>query len=589
MTISDKAFMVSLPELGEGFADRARQLQQIEGAFFERQRRVVTITGPSGAGKTSTAALVAKGLSDKFDYVYAIQCRRGMGAETMLLELNHFFKSNSICELDEFFKKAVPLHLKGQMFGQILAGTKVLLVLDDADRLLGDQQMVDLLKAFINKCAKNTKFIFTSESGFDIMAGELADYMEEVPLSLDGNFHESVTKALAVIDDNALDVLCQCAAFGRPVQPEALHACIDGDTDAGALVQAGLLLKSTDSGALHYQVHELVHEAVKARCGESKWRAMTLKAAQGLHARGLRSGSMPAMLCAHELYAEAGQTQKAAELAMSIAEPLLSWGLLDTATGLLNQVINSQDARLKAHAILSMSNIYLRQGNHSKALETLKHCEETFASLQDERGVASALLMAGNVYLKQEDDLGLESFDRALKIFEKLDDKASGAGALVGKGLLHKAKARYDDALPVFHEALAIRDQLGDHKGIADALLQVGIIYSKKGMYEVALDTFRNAMGLVEQLGDKQGIAQCLTQMGKVHVKLEDYRMGLVHFLIAISIYESLKSTEIEAVKKQLALMHKRLGEEEFQRIYEEVMEERRRHQEGNKETGGNA
>jgi DNA-binding SARP family transcriptional activator/tetratricopeptide (TPR) repeat protein len=98
----------------------------------------------------------------------------------------------------------------------------------------------------------------------------------------------------------------------------------------------------------------------------------------------------------------------------------------------------------------------------------------------------------------------------------------------------------WPEALALHTGAIAAACSLGDHAGQAGALTQLGIIRNLTGDYPGALDDLEQAAQLYRKLGDSLGQANALTQLGDIRGFVADWPGAVADLEQALRLYQQL-------------------------------------------------
>ncbi len=100
------------------------------------------------------------------------------------------------------------------------------------------------------------------------------------------------------------------------------------------------------------------------------------------------------------------------------------------------------------------------------------------------------------------------------------------AKALNGAGNLAFGQGDYPTARQFHEQALVLRRQLGDKRGIAASLNNLGNLAAEQGNYQAARILYEQSLAVKRELGDKVDIASALYNLGNVVRSQGDYQMA---------------------------------------------------------------
>jgi predicted ATPase/DNA-binding SARP family transcriptional activator len=124
--------------------------------------------------------------------------------------------------------------------------------------------------------------------------------------------------------------------------------------------------------------------------------------------------------------------------------------------------------------------------------------------------------------------------------------KATRATAHDGGGAL--AEAQGDLAAAAMHHeaALRLRRELGDRRGEARSLTDFGIIADKMGNPERAIELFTAALALARSEDDRPQLAACLANLGFVCLDRGDHQRAVVTFRESLELFRGLRDERNE-------------------------------------------
>ncbi len=154
------------------------------------------------------------------------------------------------------------------------------------------------------------------------------------------------------------------------------------------------------------------------------------------------------------------------------------------------------------------------------------------------RVAANDLVVAGNVLRSRAvDELNREAlapYDKALKLYKQINDKAGQATCLQYFGGLYQAQSASRKALEYFSAALALWREVPDRRGVAYTTERIGLMEYYLGNVELALSHFKQAIEIYRELGNKEAegatyghIAEFYRQKGDVGTALDHYQKAL--------------------------------------------------------------
>ena len=190
-----------------------------------------------------------------------------------------------------------------------------------------------------------------------------------------------------------------------------------------------------------------------------------------------------------------------------------------------------------------ISGIILRkEGQHDKAIASLKQAIEWFETVKDKKGIGLGFSSLGMVYWQRSDDVtAMAYYEKAFNIAEELDDKLEIAKNADNMGIIfYELRGNYEAAMIWFEKSLQIFEELENKLEKSRVLNNIGECHRTQGHYEAAMERYRETLQIAEKFGDKFQIATTLTNIGHVYKATGEYNMAIVNYDRAISMLKEL-------------------------------------------------
>jgi DNA-binding SARP family transcriptional activator/tetratricopeptide (TPR) repeat protein len=159
---------------------------------------------------------------------------------------------------------------------------------------------------------------------------------------------------------------------------------------------------------------------------------------------------------------------------------------------------------------------------------------------QRERGI---MLTAGLATLLRDDGPWAEALafhTDAIAAARSLGDHAGQAAALIQLGIIRNLTGDCPRALDDLERAARLYRELGDPLGQANALTQLGDIRGFVDDWPGAVDDLEQALGLCQQLGNRLGQANALARLGNIRRYTGDYPGAIPGLEEALRLYQQL-------------------------------------------------
>ncbi|HWL43077.1 MAG TPA: tetratricopeptide repeat protein [Ilumatobacter sp.] len=146
------------------------------------------------------------------------------------------------------------------------------------------------------------------------------------------------------------------------------------------------------------------------------------------------------------------------------------------------------------------------------------HAALEMAGPDTDQAVATALMAAGNLHdSRGELRHAAELHERAVAAFAELGDRYRMAASWHTLAAIARELGDLDRAAELQHDALVVQHELGNQREQAVALNGLGVIAYRRGDPQHALAYFLRAVDLFESVGDQLGLAHALDRVGLAH------------------------------------------------------------------------
>ena len=168
---------------------------------------------------------------------------------------------------------------------------------------------------------------------------------------------------------------------------------------------------------------------------------------------------------------------------------------------------------------------------------------------------ASALFGSGRLaHLQCDYEPAVRRLDAALLLYRSLGDAAGIAACLQALGSVAREQGRYARAAQLHSESLDMAKAAGDEWSAASARSYLGFVSWLQGNFELAIAECADALAMFRSLGDVEGTAWCLISLGVV----ARYQGDLARS--AALLYESLELSRSIGFREGIAWSREQLG-----------------------------
>lgn len=204
-----------------------------------------------------------------------------------------------------------------------------------------------------------------------------------------------------------------------------------------------------------------------------------------------------------------------------------------------------------------LANSYINKGNSSIILGKYKEAKIEFQKAQIEfqkllaeestnklykNGLARAFASQGVIYSEESNySMALEMYQKALKLYEEIDQKNSISKAYNNIGIVYKSKLNNTKALEFFKKALAIQEEIGEQT-VPVTLTNIGVIYFEKGHYSEALKYYSKAEKNFKLVDNNRGFALLNNYLGDFYKSQNDHPKAISFYQTSLNLYEAMQN-----------------------------------------------
>ena len=581
------------------FVGREREIQELIEMLVEGKRRLITLTGPGGTGKTRLSLQVAA------------ECVQNFKEGIWLVELAGVSRANDVPSAVAI-ALGVSLSTDGDVKTQLFAHLKeraCLLVMDNFE------QVVDAAK-FVNDLMKqcpNVSILVSSRELLQI-AGE-----QDYPLEPLGLPPESVSIKLwqqyaslrlfvercmavrpnfTVTEDNLADVVTICRRVeGLPLAMELTASLVRGmtpqqlvprlqdrlrllassrrDLDPRQRSMRGAIdwsydLLTEDERALFAELSVFVGgftpEAVEAVCetpmafnliftlrdkslvrslevhGEMRYSMLeTLRE----YAREKRESEniSPDLSARHAAYylelAQAGSAQLDGPEAATAQRRLQSE--IDNMRAGMDWAAEQDDCDMVSGYGRALARFFLAKGLYEEGDQRLADAENACRRGGDQSSLALLLLQRGRIAF-QRADLGVAQafYQASYDISQQIGDTNRLVAPMVNLGSIAYARSDYDLAESTWEAGLSLARETNQTRYEAALLDNLGVLATNKGDFEAATHYYQQALRIHRKARDKRLAAYALMHLGESLMEQELYHSAQTHIEESYTLFDEL-------------------------------------------------
>ena len=214
------------------------------------------------------------------------------------------------------------------------------------------------------------------------------------------------------------------------------------------------------------------------------------------------------------------------------------------AEALRKLLATSKEDSNKVNTLLALSKEILAT-DPNEAIRYATEARDLSLKLNYAKGVAYGYKGLGLVYVMQGKYIEtIESYEKALAVFDSLGDKRGQANILSNEGTVYFNQADDAKALELYLKALGVAEQTTDSVRIATILLNIGAVYAhKQATYDKALDYYFRALAISKALDDKDIIGTVNSNIGEIYFLRGDVESALRYFKESLEDYKGSENT----------------------------------------------
>jgi two-component system, NarL family, sensor kinase len=152
--------------------------------------------------------------------------------------------------------------------------------------------------------------------------------------------------------------------------------------------------------------------------------------------------------------------------------------------------------------------------------------------------------------------------NQAINLSQKTGSKKQLASAYYYKSAIHYLTSQYDSALLVSDKAIEIYEGIDDHYGVASIYNLRGLLQEKIGDYSEAIANYQHSLEHASKTENLYGQSNPIHNIGLIYDKTEDYEASLKYLERALAVRQKIGDSVLIAQSFQsIGVAHARLGD----------------------------
>lgn len=261
-----------------------------------------------------------------------------------------------------------------------------------------------------------------------------------------------------------------------------------------------------------------------------------------------KAGLMLLTLCLFNIaHAQISQNDRDLSHFQAQIESARASGDMDLADSLASQFLSlatqSNLTQFEADALYQQARNDMERNLYAPSQERLNRAIELYQELDDQKKLGNAYRQLGLTYRYQANySVALEYIYLSMQIFQQLDDKDAISSAHNSIGVVLEKMGQFEEASQAHQAALELNHELQDQGGIASALFNLGDLRRSMGDNELALKYFQDALKLDIAGGELKNIAYSHHKIGFVHNSMGNTEQARFHIMEALKLFRQIQT-----------------------------------------------
>lgn len=214
-------------------------------------------------------------------------------------------------------------------------------------------------------------------------------------------------------------------------------------------------------------------------------------------------------------------------------------------------------------------------GEFDIAEDYIKRSLIIFQETGDKFGMAVSMGGLGDVELGRNNlDKAEEYYTKNLKIFEELGDRERIATATQQLGQVERKRGNLGKAEEYYNTSLKLFEEAGNKHGASVSLNGLGNVELSRKSLDKAEHYYQKGMAMVKEIGYLPGIATILGNLGRTYEERRRFQIALKYYFESAFYHHEVGSPTEESALLDIIRMYKKIGEEKFAEVVNEMPEE---------------
>ena len=213
----------------------------------------------------------------------------------------------------------------------------------------------------------------------------------------------------------------------------------------------------------------------------------------------------------------------------------------DVFASALKKAENGNDFSNMGKSYSALGKVHENKGDYKLAISCQEKAIHLFEKIQEKAGLASSIGSMGDIYYEKGDySKAMNFYNKQLLINKEAGNKKGVHIAVESMGGVLKEQGDFNHALKYLGKSLKILEEFDDKIGISMTIGNMGNVYNDKGDHANALKCYEKQLLISESLGHKEGVSAALGNLGNIYIEKNDFKQALKYLERSLKILEEL-------------------------------------------------
>ncbi len=207
----------------------------------------------------------------------------------------------------------------------------------------------------------------------------------------------------------------------------------------------------------------------------------------------------------------------------------------------IEYLISKSEKDVLLRILINLKDFSSFVGITTEVKSSFEKAREIAVKAGDILGQANCIMSIGDIHLRESRNIdALNSYNTALPLYKQIGAILGQANCIMSIGDIHLRESRNIDALNSYNTALPLYKQIGAILGQANCIRSIGDIHLSESRNIDALNSYNTALPLYKQIGDILGQANCIMSIGDIHLRESRNIDALNSYNTALPLYKQI-------------------------------------------------